>query len=107
MPDGSPQVTPVWVDREGNIVVINTVKGRTKQKNFSRDARIALAIVDWKEPYTWAQIRGRVIEQTTEGAGKHIDKLAKKYLGLSSYPGSDRKRTIVRIRPEKTVWEEE
>ena len=107
MTDGSPQVTPVWVDRQGDVIVINTVKGRTKQRNFSRDARIALAIVDWKKPYTWAQIRGRVIQQTTKGADKHIDKLSKKYLGLPSYPWGDRKRIMVRIRPEKVVWEEE
>jgi PPOX class probable F420-dependent enzyme len=107
MTDGSPQVTPVWVDRQGDIIVINTVKGRTKQRNFSRDGRIALAIVDWKKPYTWAQIRGRVIEQTTKGANKHIDKLSKKYLGLPTYPWSDNKRMIVRIRPENAVWDEE
>ena len=107
MADGSPQVTPVWVDREGAIVVINTVRGRTKQRNLSRDHRIALAIVDWKRPYTWAQIRGRVVEQTERGADSHIDKLSMKYLGLKRYPWSDRKRMIIRIKPEKVVWDRE
>jgi PPOX class probable F420-dependent enzyme len=107
MPDGSPQVTPVWVDREGGTILVNTVKGRTKQKNMSRDPRVALAIVDWKEPYTWAQIRGRVVQQTTKNAGEHIDRLAKKYLGLKKYPWSDKKRTIARIVPGKIVWEKE
>ena len=105
MADGSPQVTPIWVDRQDNVIIINTVKGRTKQRNFSRDARIALAVVDWKRPYTWAQIRGRVVEQTTKGASRHIDKMSRKYLGLPRYPWSDRERTLVRIKPEKVIWE--
>lgn len=107
MADGSPQVTPVWVDRENDAIIINTVKGRTKQRNIDRDPRVALAIVDWKNPYTWAQIRGRVVEQTTKDARKHIDKLSKKYLNLERYPWDDTKRMIVRVIPERVVWEKE
>lgn len=107
MADGSPQVTPVWVDREGDTVVLNTVKGRTKERNLRRDARVALSVVDWNQPYTWAQIRGRVVQRTDEGAESHIDKLSMKYLGLKRYPWSDRKRTMVRIRPDKVVWDRE
>jgi PPOX class probable F420-dependent enzyme len=107
MADGSPQVTPVWVDRERDTIVINTVRGRTKQRNLSRDTRVALAIVDWRRPYTWAQIRGRVVQQSDEGAESHIDKLSVKYLGLKRYPGKDRPRTIVRIKPEKVTWDKE
>jgi PPOX class probable F420-dependent enzyme len=107
MPDGSPQVTPVWIDREDGTILVNTVKGRTKQKNISRDPRVALAIVDWEKPYTWAQIRGRVVQQTTKDADKHIDKLAKKYLGLNKYPWGDKKRTIAKIVPGNVAWEEE
>lgn len=107
MADGSPQVTPVWVDRENETILINTVKGRTKQRNMVRDPRVALAIVDWKKPYTWAQIRGRMVDQTSKNAGKHIDKLSKKYLGLKKYPWGDRKRMIVKVTPQKVVWERE
>jgi PPOX class probable F420-dependent enzyme len=106
MADGSPQVTPVWVDREDGTILINTVKGRTKQRNMARDPRVALAIVDREKPYTWAQIRGRVVGQTTKNAREHIDRLSKKYLGRK-YPWTDTERTIVRIVPENVVWEAE
>lgn len=106
MADGSPQITPIWVDREGDDILVNTVKGRTKQRNMSRDPRVALAIVDWEKPYTWAQIRGRVIQQTERDARKHIDKLSKKYLG-KKYPWPDTNRILIKIRPEKVVWARE
>lgn len=80
MPDGSPQITPTWVDvdEESNTVLVNTAKGRVKQKNLSRDPRIAVAVVDKNNPYNVATIRGRVAEQTTAGADAHIDKMTKK-----------------------------
>jgi PPOX class probable F420-dependent enzyme len=107
MDDGSPQVTPVWVDREGETILVNTVMGRTKQKNMTRDPRVALAIVNWESPYTWVQIRGKVVSQSAKGASKHIDRLSKKYLGLEKYPGTDRKRLLVRITPQKVAWNRE
>ena len=85
MSDGSPQVTPVWVDHDGDIVLINTAVGRVKQKNTVRDTRVMLAITDSKNPYDRIIIRGR-IKQTYEGAESHIDKLAKKYIGKDKYP---------------------
>ena len=107
MDDGSPQVTPVWVDREGDTILVNTVKGRTKQKNMTRDPRVALAIVDWERPYTWVQIRGQVVSQSTKGAVTHIDRLSKKYRGRARYSGTDRKRVLLRIIPQKVVWNRE
>jgi PPOX class probable F420-dependent enzyme len=105
MPDGSPQITPTWVDVDEttNTILVNTAKGRVKQKNLKRDPRIALAIVDKNNPYDMATIRGRVLEQTTEGADAHIDKLAKKYLGVDKYPSRsrDEERILLRIKPEK------
>ena len=105
MPDGSPQITPTWVDvdEEKNLVIINTAKGRVKQKNVTRDPRVAVAIVDRNNPYKVALIRGRVIEQTTEGADAHIDKMAMKYLGAEKYPfrNSSEKRVLLKIQPEK------
>lgn len=101
MNDGSPQVTPVWVDVDGDIVVINSAEGRVKTRNLERDGRVALSIQDPKNPYRYLQIRGRVIERTHDGADAHIDQLAKKYLGQDSYPwrSPSEKRVIFRIEP--------
>lgn len=105
MKDGSPQITPTWVDvdESQSTILVNTAKGRVKQKNLARDPRVAVAIVDRNNPYNVATIRGKVIEQTTEGADAHIDKMAKKYLGVDSYPGRSpgEERIILKIRPEK------
>ncbi|MGQ0772129.1 MAG: PPOX class F420-dependent oxidoreductase [Nitrososphaerota archaeon] len=103
MNDGSPQITPVWIDYDGQLLLINTAEGRTKQKNFARDPRIAVSVVDQNNPYNMLSIRGKVVEQTTNGADEHIDKLAKRYLGVDKYHfrSPDEKRIIVKIRPEK------
>lgn len=86
MKDGSPQVTPVWIDREGDLVVINSAAGRVKDKNLRRDGRIAFSITDPSNPYRMLSVRGKVVEITTDGADAHIDKLAKKYMGVDAYP---------------------
>ncbi len=103
MKDGSPHVAPVWVDIDGNTILINTAVGRVKEKNVKRDNRVALSIFDHQNPYDMVAIRGKVIEVTTDGADEHIDKLAKKYFGLDKYPyhSPDEKRIIVKIKPEK------
>ena len=103
MGDGSPHVAPVWVDIEGDTILINTAEGRVKEKNVKRDKRVALSIFDHQNPYHMVSIRGIVTDITTEGADKHIDKLAKKYFGLDEYPyrTPDEKRIIVKIKPEK------
>ena len=103
MKDGSPQITPTWVDLENNMVLINTAEGRVKQRNVTRDPRVAVSIADQHNVYNMVTIRGRVIEQTTKGAEEHIDKLAKKYLGVDKYPfrSSGEKRVILKIKPEK------
>ena len=85
MPDGSPQVTPVWVDYEGDRVVINTAEGRTKPRNLRNDPRVALSATDPDNPYEAVIIRGRVVEMTNEGADEHIDAMAKKYLDQDKY----------------------
>ena len=102
MKDGSPQITPTWIDIENNIILVNTAEGRIKHKNVSRDPRVAVSVVDEKNPYNMITIRGRVVEQTTTGADEHIDKLAKKYLGVDKYPfrSSTEKRIILKIKPE-------
>jgi len=103
MKDGSPQITPTWIDLEDNIILVNTAEGRVKHKNVSRDPRVAVSIVDEKNPYNMVTIRGRVVEQTTIGADEHIDKLAKKYLSVDKYPfrsPTTEKRIILKIKPE-------
>jgi PPOX class probable F420-dependent enzyme len=104
MPDGSPQVTPVWCDLEGDYVVFNSARGRQKDRNIRRDPRVALAIVDPDNPYRYLEIRGRVVEITEQGADVHIDKLAKKYLGVDKYPyrQAGEVRVIYKLQPEHT-----
>jgi PPOX class probable F420-dependent enzyme len=103
MPDGSSQVTPVWVDLEGDLVLVNTARGRQKDKNMRRDPRVAMAIIDPENPYRYLEIRGRVAEITEEGADAHIDKMAKKYLGADKYPyrQPSETRVIFKIQPER------
>ncbi len=86
MPDGSPQVTPVWFDVDGPYVRVNSAKGRVKDKNMRRDPRVGVAIVDPDNSYRYLEIRGKVIEITETGAVAHIDALAKKYMGVEVYP---------------------
>src|SRR5438046_5955650 len=86
MPDGSPQVTPVWVDYDGTHVLVNTARGRMKAKNLERNPRVALSISDPQNPYRYLGIQGRVVEMTENGADPHIDKMAQKYMGKDTYP---------------------
>lgn len=86
MPDGSPQVTPVWFDFDGKRLRVNTAKGRVKARNMHEGSRVALMIVDPENPYRYVQVRGRVALVTENGADEHINSLAKKYLGQDKYP---------------------
>jgi len=108
MNDGSPQVTPTWIDldEESGSILISTVEGRIKHKNVTKDPRVAISLVDDQNPYSMVTISGRVIEQTNEGANDHIDKLARKYLKAEKYPGhsTDVKRIILKIKPEKIFF---
>ena len=101
MPDGSPQVTPVWCDFDGTNVRVNSAKGRVKDKNMRRDKKVALSVQDPENPYRYLAMRGEVVEITEEGADAHIDALAKKYLGKDKYPfrGPGEVRVIYKIRP--------
>jgi PPOX class probable F420-dependent enzyme len=103
MADGSPQVTPVWVDYDGSHVRVNSAKGRLKDKNMRRNKRVALSIQDPENAYRYIAVRGEVVEITEQGADAHIDALAKKYLGKDRYPfrGPGEVRVIYKIRPEK------
>ena len=104
MPDGSPHVTPVWVDSDGEAVVFNTAKGRIKHRNLVRDPRIAISVTDKQNDYRTVVIRGRA-EFVDEGADANIDKMAKKYLDADSYPNrrEGEQRVIVRVVPEQIL----
>jgi PPOX class probable F420-dependent enzyme len=103
MPDGSPQVTPVWCDFDGTHVRINSAKGRVKDKNMRRNKHVALSVQDPENPYRYLAIQGEVVEITEDGADAHIDSLAKKYLGKDKYPfrAPGEVRVLYKIRPVK------
>ena len=103
MSDGSPHVTPVWCDYDGTHVLVNTAKGRRKDQDMRRDPRVALALIDPDNPYRYLEVRGRVSELTEEGADAHIDKMAKKYLGVDKYPyrQAGEVRVLYKILPER------
>ena len=101
MKDGSPQVSPVWVDYDGTHLLVNTARGRQKYLNIQRDPRVALSIQDPDEPFRKLLVRGRVVEQTEQGADEHIDQLARRYTGdvyKLRVPGMV--RVILKIKPE-------
>lgn len=104
LPDGSPHVVTTWVDREGDTVLINTIQGSQKQKNASREPRVALTIIDPGDPFNVAVIRGRVKEVTTDGAEEHIDRLAKKYLGQDRYQRRwPQTRILIKIEANRVI----
>jgi PPOX class probable F420-dependent enzyme len=103
MRDGSPQVTPVWVDFDGKHVRINSAKGRVKDKNIRRDPRVSVTLMDPANPYRYLEIRGRVVDITESGADDHINKLSQKYLNNPVYPFRQpgEVRVLYKIEPEK------
>jgi PPOX class probable F420-dependent enzyme len=102
MPDGRPQVTPVWCDLDGSNIRINSAKGRVKDKNMRRNKKVALSIFDPDNPYRHLAVQGEVVDITEQGADAHIDALAKKYLGKDKYPFRQpgEVRVIYKIRPD-------
>jgi PPOX class probable F420-dependent enzyme len=104
MPDGTPHITPVWVDTDGQAVLFNTARGRVKARNLERNPAIAVSVLDRADDHRWVSVRGRA-ELIDEGADAHIDRLAKKYLGVDSYPyrTEGERRVTVRVVPEHRV----
>jgi PPOX class probable F420-dependent enzyme len=106
MANGTPHITPVWVDTDGQAVLFNTARGRVKAKNLERNPAIAVCVVDRANDHRWVSVRGRA-ELIDEGADAHIDRLAKKYLGVDSYPfwTEGERRVTVRVVPEHRFGE--
>jgi PPOX class probable F420-dependent enzyme len=110
MPDGTPQVTPVWVDYDGRHVLVNSAAGRRKDLNMAERRRVAIEIADPDNPNRYVAVRGSVVEITEAGADEHLDRLARRYLGRDRYPDSYRfpgeVRRIYKIAPDKvTTWD--
>ena len=105
MTDGSPHVTPVWVDYDGAYVRVNSAKGRVKDKNMRRNKKVALSIADPDNPYRHLAVQGEVVEITEQGADAHINALAKKYLGKDQYPFRQpgEVRVMYKIRPDRVT----
>ena len=105
MPNGSPQVTPVWFDFDGRYLRVNSARGRVKDKNMRRDPRVALSILDPDNPYRYLEIRGRVIKITEDGAVEHTNLLARKYLGVERNPSRrpDQVRVMYVIEPRRVA----
>jgi PPOX class probable F420-dependent enzyme len=102
MPDGTPQVTPVWCDFDGSHILVNSAKGRRKDINMHERPKVAISILDPDNPYRYLEVRGTVEVITEEGAAAHIDKMAKKYLGVEKYPYArpGETRVLYKIKPE-------
>ena len=105
MPDGSPQVSPMWVEYDGEHVILNSEVTRAKVKNMQRDPRVTVCVSNHENPYEYLEIRGRVVAMTTEGAFDGIDMLSKKYLGQDKYPGNQPgdQRIILKVEPTRVV----
>jgi PPOX class probable F420-dependent enzyme len=103
--DGSPHVTPVWAEIVDDLILINTFETSAKNKNIINDKRIALSVVEQSNPFNMVSIKGKVIEQTAEGAEEQLKRLAKKYLGIGKYyyRKPNHKRIILKIKPEKVM----
>ena len=104
MPEGAPHVSTVWLDVDGEEVLVNTGEGLVKTENVRRDARVAISVFDQQDdPYEQVVVRGTVVDITPDGADEHIDRLANKYLGVDSYPWREpgEQRLILRIRIDR------
>ena len=100
--DGSPQVTPVWFGWDGAHIILNTARGRVKDKVMRRGGKVALSIVDPDDPYRYLQIRGRVVDETEEGAYDVICDLRLKYRGDRNYPRNPGEvRVTYKVLPEQ------
>lgn len=102
--NGFPHVTPVWIDFDGENLLINTVEGRLKERNIRNNKKVGLSIMDPDDPYRHLSIQGKVVETTKENAVEHIDDLAKKYMGVDEYPNRSQEegdRIILKISPNK------
>ena len=106
MPDGTPQVTPVWIDYDGEYIVVNTARGRQKERNVQANPKVGVVAMDPDDPYRYISVRGEVVEVTEEGAVEHANDLARRYMGIEQYPNLGEEqgpRVMVLIRPDRVI----
>lgn len=108
MPDGTPQVTPVWVDYDESTghVLVNTARGRRKERNVARDPKVGIEMTDPDDPYRYLSVQGEVVSVSADGADEHADELAGRYMGIDEYPNHGEEvgeRVVVSIRPDDVV----
>jgi PPOX class probable F420-dependent enzyme len=103
--DGSPHITPVWAEMVDDLILINTFEESAKIKHITNDKRVAVSVVEQNNPFNMVSIKGKVLEQTSDGADEHLKKLAKRYLGIGKYyyRKPNHKRVILKIKPEKIM----
>ena len=102
MPNGTPQVTPVWFNVGGDYILINSAQGRQKDRNMRARPQVAMTIMDPKHPYRYLQVRGKVVEITAEGGAEHIHALSHKYHGRDYNIPEGMVRVTYKIKPLKT-----
>lgn len=105
LPDGQPQVTPVWCDFDGTYIRVNTAAGRQKHKDMVARPQVTVLAIDPANPFRYIEVRGTVAQISEEGADDHIDALAKQYLGVDRYPNHNpaETRVICSIEPRKVL----
>ncbi len=108
MPDGTPQVTPVWIDYDPKTeqLLVNTARGRRKERNVRENPKVGVSMLDPEDPYRYVSVRGRVVKTTQEGAMEHIDTLAQRYMDREEYPHHGEEqgpRVIIRISTDRVV----
>lgn len=108
LPDGSPHVTPVWIDydEDAGHLLFNTARGRRKERNLRANPDVAVSMTDPDDPYRFLSVQGEVVELTEDGAVEHINQLAQRYMDVDEYPNlgdEDGARVIVRIEPDHVV----
>lgn len=103
MPNGQPQVNPVWCDYDGTYVRVNSAKGRVKDKNMRERPQVTLLLINPESVWHWIEIRGTVEEIIEEGAEEHIDVLSRKYMGVDKFPfrRPDQVRVMYKIKPTR------
>lgn len=106
MPDGTPQVTPVWIDYDGENVLVNTARGRQKERNVRANPNVGVMVMDPDDPYRYLSIRGEVVEVTEDGAVEHIDELARRYMDVETYPNHGEEqgpRVKILVHPDHVI----
>ena len=108
LPDGSPHVTPVWIDydEDAGHLLFNTTRGRRKERNLRANPDVAVSMTDPDDPYRFCSVQGEAVELTEDGAVDHINDLAQRYMDVEEYPNLGTEagaRVIVRIEPERVV----